>query len=158
MAVSQWEMEGLTGGPGGKGVTFDRVSEKQDLRCFVELNLSTMAVSDDPRIQRIYTNQGMQFHGSHFRNARPAIIRANALRQIHRAMYYKSLDKEFEFRLVECAEFEDEVLLISVPVGGSLERSDFVVHSCHGTARDRIVILSVSAQNPPAMGASKPAT
>jgi hypothetical protein len=55
-------------------------------------------------------------------------------------VYYKSLEKDLEFRLVECEEFEDEVLLISVPVSGTLESSDFVVDSFHGTARDRIVI------------------
>jgi hypothetical protein len=63
-----------------------------------------------------------------------------ALRQIRCAVYHKCLDEEFEFRLVESEEFEDEVLLISVPVSGSLESSDFVVDSFHGTARDRIVI------------------
>ncbi len=54
------------------------------------------------------------------------------------AAYYKCLDKEFEFRLVESEEFEYEVVLISVPVSGSLKSSDFVVDTFHGTARDRM--------------------
>jgi hypothetical protein len=36
-------------------------------------------------------------------------------------------NKEFEFGLVKCEKFEDEVLLISVSVSGSLESSDLVV-------------------------------
>jgi hypothetical protein len=63
-----------------------------------------------------------------------------ALRHIRCAVHHKYLDKEFEFRLVESEAFEDEVLLISVPVSSSLESSDFVVDSFHGATRDRIVI------------------
>jgi hypothetical protein len=72
---------------------------------------------------------------------------SSALRQIRCAAYYKCLDKEFEFRLVESEEFEDEVLLISVPVSGFLESSDFVVDSFHGATRDRIVIPNENSRS-----------
>jgi len=55
-------------------------------------------------------------------------------------VYYRYSGREFAVHLVECEEFEDGVLLISVSVSGSLDCSDFIVDSFHGTARDWIVI------------------
>ncbi len=51
-------------------------------------------------------------------------VEKRTLRQIRCAVYYKSSDREFEFRVVECEESEDEVI--------PLENSRSVALQCVG--------------------------